>query len=319
MPQGAPSPSAQSAAAVAPTGSPLVTGGAGFAGRHLVELLGVAGGAGAAAAPPRAELDLRDAPAVHAFVAALQPVAIYHLAAFSSPNRSWDQPEDALLPNVEMTLNVLEAARREAPQAVVVLVGSGQVYGEPELPPVGEDTPLAPGNPYALSKATSDMLGAQYAEAFGLRVVRLRPFNHAGPGQDDEYVVSSLCRQIAEAEAAGVAEALLRTGDPESARDFTDVRDVVRAYAAVAALDGGAFNVCSGRATTVAELVEAVSREARVPVRHEVDPARLRAHDARAMRGSNERLATATGWRPEIPLERTVRDTLDWWRGRVSG
>jgi GDP-4-dehydro-6-deoxy-D-mannose reductase len=192
------------------------------------------------------------------------------------------------------------------------------VYGEPETLPMTEELPVAPGNPYAVSKASSELLGRQYAEAFGIRVVCLRPFNHAGPGQSEEYVVASIARQVAAAEVAGEAEAVLRTGNPESARDFTDVRDVVRAYELAAGLEGGTFNVCSGTATTVAELVELASAHARVPVRHEIDESLLRAHDARAMRGANDRLAAATGWRPEIPLERTVADTLDWWRSTLG-
>lgn len=307
----------------------LVTGGGGFAGPHLVELLGrgVPGNGdtdGAVQAQPpirapaSAELDLRDAAAVRALVARLRPATVFHLAAFSSPSESWERPDLGLLTNVEMTLNLLEAVRREAADATVVLVGSGQVYGEPASLPIAEDEPLAPDNPYAVGKAACDMLGRQYGEAFGMRVVRLRPFNHAGPGQRDEYVVSSLARQVAEAEAAGQGEMTLRTGNPESRRDFTDVRDVVRAYALASALDGGAFNVCSGRSTSVAELVELVAEHARIPVRHEVDPARLRSHDARDMCGSPARLAAATGWKPEIPLDRTVGDTLDWWRERLA-
>jgi GDP-4-dehydro-6-deoxy-D-mannose reductase len=295
----------------------LVTGAAGFAGGHLVELLSATGGA-PPVAPPRAELELCDAEAVRAFVAEKQPSAVFHLAAFSSPSSSWEYPEQAVLPNIEMTVNLLEAVRHEARDATVVLVGSGQVYGEPRELPVTEDAPLAPGNPYAVSKAACDVLGGHYAAAFGMRVVRLRPFNHTGPGQEDEYVLSSLARQVAEAEAAGQREAVLRTGDPESARDFTDVRDVVRAYALAAELTDGAFNVCSGRSTSVAELVEAVSSHARIPVRHEVDPARLRANDARTMRGSHDRLTEATGWTPQIPLDVTVRDTLDWWRAQLA-
>ena len=124
---------------------------------------------------------------------------VFHLAAFSSPRLSWEQPPEALLTNVEMTLNLLEAVRAEAPAAAVVLVSSGQVYGAPDALPVTEDAPLAPGNPYAVSKAACDLLGAQYAEAHGMRVVRMRPFNHAGPGQSDEYVLGSLARQVAEA------------------------------------------------------------------------------------------------------------------------
>lgn len=290
----------------------LVTGGSGFAGPYLVDLLG-----DGVAAPSSSELDLGDAAAVRAAVAELKPDAVYHLAAFSSPSQSWERPDQGLLTNLAMTLHLLEAVRHEAPAAAVVLVGSGQIYGDSPALPITEDQPLEPGNPYAVGKAASDMLGRQYAEAFGMRVVRLRPFNHAGPGQRDEYVVSSLARQVAEAEAAGQSEMTLRTGNPESRRDFTDVRDVVRAYTLAAQLDGGAFNVCSGRSASVAELVELVAGHARIPVRHEVDPARLRAHDARDMCGSHDRLTAATGWRPEIPLEQTVGDTLDWWRAQL--
>ncbi len=296
-----------------PTGSSLVTGGRGFAGRHLVKLIG-----DGVHAPSSAELDLCDGAAARAAIAELEPATVFHLAAFSSPSESWEHPDRGLLTNLEMTLSLLEAVRHEAPGATVVLVGSGQVYGEPERLPIDEDEPLAPGNPYAVGKAASDMLGRQYAEAYGMRVVRLRPFNHAGPGQRDEYVVSSLARQVAEAETAGLDEMTLRTGNPEARRDFTDVRDVVRAYALAASLDGGAFNVCSGRSTSVEELVAMVAEHARIPVAHQVDPDRLRAHDARDMCGSHARLTEATGWRPEIALDQTIRDTLDWWRARTA-
>jgi GDP-4-dehydro-6-deoxy-D-mannose reductase len=300
----------------ATTRAPFVTGGSGFAGGHLVEMLGRDGSR--PVAPGRGELDLCDAESVRAFVSRHKPSVVFHLAAFSSPSESWKHPERAVLPNMRMTVNVLEAVRHEAPDATVLLIGSGQVYGEPTELPVTEDAPLAPGNPYAVSKSSCDTLGGQYATAFDMRVIRLRPFNHAGPGQPDEYVVSSLARQVAEAECGGASEVVLRTGDPESARDFTDVRDVVRAYTLAANLDGGAFNVCSGRSTTVAELVELVASHARIPVRHEVDPARLRANDAQTMCGSHDRLTAATGWRPEIPLDQTMRDTLDWWRAQLA-
>lgn len=293
-----------------------MTGGAGFAGRHLVEHLARAGLR--PLAPSRDELDLCDGAAARALVRKTVPDTVFHLAAFSSPTLSWERPREALTQNIEMTLNVLEAVRQEASSARVVLVGSGQVYGEQDRLPVTEDAPLEPGNPYAVSKASCDMLGRQYADAHGMRVVRVRPFNHAGPGQSDEYVLSSLTRQVAEAEVASQAECLLRTGNPESARDFTDVRDVVRAYAMSAEVDSGAYNVCSGSATSVAELVEMVRACARVAVRHEVDPSRLRAHDTPVLYGSSERLTTACGWRPEISLEQTTRDTLDWWRTRAS-
>jgi GDP-4-dehydro-6-deoxy-D-mannose reductase len=192
------------------------------------------------------------------------------------------------------------------------------VYGPPERLPVGEDAALRPQNPYAVSKAACDLLGGQYADANGLHVVRLRPFNHTGPGQSDDYVVGTLTRQVAEAEVAGRDEALVRTGNPDSARDFSDVRDVARAYVAAAALEPGVYNVASGRAVTVRELIELVRAAARIPVRHEVDPARVRAHDVPEVRGSAERLRAATGWAPEIPLERTVADALEAWREELG-
>ena len=151
-----------------------------------------------------------------------------------------------------------------------------------------------------------------------MRIVRTRAFNHAGPGQGDDYVVGTLTRQVAEAEASGAAEVVLRTGNPDSARDFTDVRDVVRAYRAAAGLPPGVYNVCSGRAASVRELVELVSRVSTLPVRHEIDAERVRAHDVPELRGSAERLRAASGWRPEIPLERTVADALEAWRGELA-
>ena len=292
----------------------LVLGGAGFAGSHLVAELS----SEAVAAPSRSELDLTDAAAVRETVAAVQPQNVFHLAAFSSARLSWEQPREAVLSNVEMTLNLLEAVRCEAPEANVVLVGSGQVYETRGPGPVTEATPLDPPSPYAVSKAASDMLGAQYASGHALRVVRLRPFNHAGPGQSDEYVLSTLARQVAEAEVSGTGEAVLRTGDTAAARDFTDVRDVVRAYALATAAEPGVYNVCSGSSTTVVELIDLLRACAAVPIRHEVDPNRLRKHDASAVRGSHERLTAATGWEPAISLQQTVRDTLDWWRGQLA-
>jgi GDP-4-dehydro-6-deoxy-D-mannose reductase len=210
-----------------------VTGGAGFAGSHLVALLPES------AAPTRSELDLLDSSAVTAFVRDLQPRAVVHLAAQASVGRSWQDPGETLRTNLDMTLNLLDAVRREAPGASVLLVGSGEIYGAPGRLPVDEDARLRPQNPYAVSKAACDLLGGQYADAHGMRVVRTRPFNHAGPGQSEEYVVGTLTRQVAEAELAGRDEAVLKVGNLDAARDFTDVRDVVRAYAAAIGLPAG--------------------------------------------------------------------------------
>jgi GDP-4-dehydro-6-deoxy-D-mannose reductase len=290
----------------------FVTGGGGFAGEHLLRLLP------GAVAPSRDDLDLLDAPAVRAAVRETRPATVFHLAALASVKRSWEAPGETLTANLRMTMNLLEAVTAESPEATVLVTGSGEVYGPPERLPVTEEARLRPQNPYAVSKAACDLLAGQYADAFDMHIVRTRAFNHAGPGQGAEYVIGTLTRQVAEAEAAGASAVVLRTGNPDSARDFTDVRDVVRAYRAAAELPAGVYNVCSGRATSVRDLVELVSRVSTLPVSHEVDPERVRAHDVPELRGSAERLRAASGWRPAIPLERTVADALEAWRRELG-
>ena len=294
------------------TGGAFVTGGTGFAGRHLVAELGEG-----VVAPARDELDLLDGEAVRRAIAAAGPARVFHLAAHASVGRSWEEPGAVLHENLAMTLNLLEAVRHEAPDAVVVVASSGEVYGPPERLPVDEAAPLRPQNPYAVSKAACDLLAGQYADAHGLRVVCMRAFNQAGPGQSDDYVVGTITRQVAQAEADGSDTAVVRTGRPDLARDFTDVRDTVRAYVSAAGLPANAYNVCSGRATSVGGIVGLARRATRVEIRHELDPARVRAHDVPEVRGSSERLAEAGGWAPSIPLEQTVADAIDYWRKRL--
>ncbi len=291
-------------------GAAFVTGGSGFVGRHLLAELG-----DGAVAPTRAELDLLDGDAVRRVLADARPVCVYHLAAHASVGRSWEQPAAVLRDNLTMTVNVLEALRQEAPDAVAVVMSSGEIYGPPERLPVDESAPLRPQNPYAVSKAACDLLAGQYADAHGLRVIRMRAFNQAGPGQSDDYVVGTITRQVAEAEAAGGG--VVHTGNPDLARDYTDVRDTVRAYVAAVGLPARAYNVCSGRSATVAEIVEHARRAARAEIRHEVDPSRVRAHDVAEVRGSPGLLTETSGWSPAIPLEQTVADALDYWRARL--
>ncbi|HYH58756.1 MAG TPA: GDP-mannose 4,6-dehydratase [Thermoleophilaceae bacterium] len=295
-------------------GPTLVTGAGGFAGRHLLAHLEDRGER--VIGPSSAELDLRDAAAVRERVREAAPERVYHLAALASVARSWQDPARTLADNQAMTLNLLEAVRLEAPGAQVVLVSSGELYGAPRALPVDEDAPLAPENPYAVSKAAGDLLGGVYASAHGLAIVRARPFNHAGPGQSDDYVVGTLTRQIARAEAAGENSVLLRTGNPDSGRDFTDVRDVVRAYALLAGAAPGIYNVASGRTQTVRGLIEALRELTELDIRHEVDPERLRARDVPEICGSARRLEEATGWKPEISLRQTLADTLAAWRAQ---
>jgi GDP-4-dehydro-6-deoxy-D-mannose reductase len=298
------------------TGPPLVTGGGGFAGSHLVALLAEQGEE--PAAPPRSEVDLLDPEAARAALRRLQPGTIFHLAGLASVSRAWEEPREVLQRNLGMTLNLLEAARAERIEAPLLLVCSGEAYGPPERLPITEDAPLRPQNPYAVSKAACDLLGGQYADSYGLRVVRARPFNHAGPGQSEDFVVGTLTRQVAEAELEGRERCVLRMGNLDSARDFTDVRDVVRAYAYAIELEPGAYNVCSGRSVQVRELVGLLQAAAEIEVDVEVDPERVRANEVPDIQGSAEKLRAATGWQPEIPLERTVADALAAWRERLA-
>jgi GDP-4-dehydro-6-deoxy-D-mannose reductase len=277
----------------------VVTGAAGFAGGHLVDAC-TAGGDDVVGLT-RPACDLRDAEGTRTAIAAARPDVVYHLAARAHVGESWRDPRGTLSDNVAMTLNVLEAVRTEAPDALVLAVASGEIYGTPERLPIDETAPLRPQNPYAVSKASADLLASFYADAHALRVVRVRAFNHAGPGQDASFAISSFARQAAEG-----AQRIV-TGNPETRRDYTDVRDVVRAYRLLAERgEPGVFNVCSGRATSTAELVAMLGREC--------DGAEPRPNEVMELRGSYERLRAATGWEPEIPLEQTVRDTLTWWR-----
>ena len=200
----------------------------------------------------------------------------------------------------------------------MVAVSSGEVYGPPAALPVDESAPLRPQNPYAVSKAASDLLAGFYADAHGLRVVRPRPFNHAGPGQPPIYALASFARQVAAGLEAGEDPIRVVTGNPDARRDFTDVRDVVRAYRMLA--DAGAplvANVCSGRSWSARELIAGLARAAGAEIEHVVDPALVRAHEVMEIRGSAERLRAATGWEPEIPLETTLADTVAWWREEI--
>jgi GDP-4-dehydro-6-deoxy-D-mannose reductase len=301
----------------------LVTGGTGFAGGHLVEHCRAAGDDVVTVARGEAgdlRADLLDAAAARQAVAATRPDAVYHLAAQAHVGRSWEDPAATLRDNLALAANVLDAVRAEAPAAVVIVVSSGEVYGPPAALPVDESAELRPQNPYAVSKAATDLLARFYADAHGLRLARPRAFNHAGPGQEPAYAIASFARQVALG-PTGDGPVVVRTGNADTRRDYTDVRDMVRAYRLLAlglaaghVEPGAAFNVCSGRTASAAELVAALAEAAGVTVEHVVDRALVRAHEVREIRGSAERLRAATGWEAEIPLATTLRDTIEWWR-----
>ena len=295
----------------------LITGAGGFAGGHLAAYCRGCGD-DVAEASRRSGADLRDAGAARAAVEDARPDVVYHLAARAHVGESWEDPGRYLADNLAMTLNVLEAVRAEAPGATVVAVASGELYGAPESLPVDERAPLRPQNPYAVSKASADLLAGLYADAHGLRVIRPRAFNHAGPGQEPIYAIASFSRQAAEAAERGEDPIRFRTGNPDTRRDYTDVRDVVRAYRLLAErAEPGVYNVCSGRSTSAGELLAMLAAAAGAGLDHRVDPELVRAHEVMEVRGDPGRLRAATGWEPEIPLERTLADTVAWWRERL--
>lgn len=308
----------------------LVTGAAGFVGSHLVPALAAAGARvhGAGSERPRgplpldtwADCDLLDPASITAVVVGARPDAVIHLAGQSSAGRSFERPEETFRVNALGTWHLLEAVRRERPRARVVFVGSGDVYGpQPEGTAVGEDAPLHPGSPYALSKAAADAYARGAHELHGLDVVRTRSFAHTGPGQDVRFVVPSWARQIAEIEA-GRAEAVIRVGNLEVVRDLSDVRDVARAYLLLLAHGrcGGVYNVCRGEGIRLSAVLERLRARARRELRVEIDPARMRPADLGYLVGDPARIRRDTGWHPERSLDATLEDVLDHARHGVT-
>jgi GDP-4-dehydro-6-deoxy-D-mannose reductase len=295
----------------------LITGGSGFAGSWLARACADAGDE--IVSLSREQADLGDAGEAHRAVAETAPDVVYHLAAQAHVGRSWEDPMGTLSGNLAMAVNVFDAVRHEAPAATLVAVASGEVYGPPAALPVDETAELRPQNPYAVSKASADLLARFYGDAHKLRVIRPRPFNHAGPGQDPAYAIASFARQMAAGLERGDDPVTIRTGNPDTRRDYTDVRDVVRAYRMLA--DGGepgpAYNVCSGRVASAADLVRMLGEGCGVEVVHEIDRSLVRGHEVMEIRGTFARLHAATGWEPQIPLVSTLADTVAWWRAQL--
>jgi GDP-4-dehydro-6-deoxy-D-mannose reductase len=293
----------------------LVTGAAGFVGRQLVPRLANAGWHVDAY---DLDLDVRDRDAIEACVARCAPDAIVHLAGQTSVGASLAQPEETARVNFLGAHALLEAAQRRAPRARLLLVGSGEQYGPgaPGAPPFSEATAMHPRSPYARSKACADLLAAHYA-AHGLDVVRVRAFNHTGPGQSDAFVCPSFARQAAEI-AAGSREPVLRVGNLESRRDFLDVDDVLAAYVSLLErrTPPGAYNVASGVGRRIGDVLQTQLALAGIAPRIEIDPARLRPADASV--GDASRLRAATGWQPRVAFELTLRRLLDHWKARLA-
>jgi GDP-4-dehydro-6-deoxy-D-mannose reductase len=302
--------------------SALVTGAAGFVGRHVVPALAAAGARvhGLGNEPPRATLplagwhaaDLGDLEGMIAAVAAAAPAFVVHLAGQPSAGRSFEQPVETFRVNALGTWQLLQAVQAAAPQARVLVIGTGEVYGpQPAGSRVREDAPFRPVSPYALSKAAADAF-AEIAARDGLDVVRTRSFAHAGAGQDARFAVPSWAQQIAAIER-GAAEPVIRVGNLEVTRDLSDVRDVARAYVALLerGRSGAAYNVCRGEGVTLTAVLDGMLRLARTPVRVEVDPARLRPVDVPYLVGDPAAIGRDAGWRGETAFATTLAAVLD--------
>ncbi|MDQ2864991.1 MAG: GDP-mannose 4,6-dehydratase [Candidatus Eremiobacteraeota bacterium] len=299
----------------------LVTGASGFAGRYLVAELRREGydvlACGGPADGEFFPLDLLDASTIRAALDVSAPQFVFHLAAQTFVPDALASPMSTYMTNVRGTVNVLEAVRGfglacgHTPR--VVFVSSAEVYGRqpPDASPLREITPLSPANPYAASKAAGEMIVLGEARSFGIDVVIARAFNHIGPGQDERFAVANFARQLA-AIAAG-AQPVMLVGNLDARRDFCDVRDIVRAYAMLAkdGVQGETYNVCSGIARSIRDVLRELIIVAHVPVEVREDPDRMRPSDVPFFVGDNAKLRAATSWEPSIPFQRSIRDIYE--------
>jgi GDP-4-dehydro-6-deoxy-D-mannose reductase len=310
----------------------FITGATGFAGRHLMALLppleNIVYGT-AYPQPPHPEeknilhLDLRSERDVFEAVKQAQPQWVFHLAAISNVGTSWAKKRETLETNVMGTFHLFEALKKFAPEARVLFVSSSDIYGfspgskgaAPET--FAEDDPFHLASPYALTKFSGELMAGFYSRWEGLDIIIVRPFPHTGPGQSPDFVCSDWARQVIQIER-GSQEPVIRVGNLEAQRDFTDVRDTVRAYILLVqkGRKGEVYNVCRGRGVALREILEILISSALKKVRVEQDPERLRKVDIPCLIGDNRKIKAETGWEPQVPLETTLAELLDYWRVR---
>ena len=303
----------------------LLLGATGFAGRHFREAAGEAGhrlvGTSRSGSGADLSCDLLDPRSLQRALAEAEPDLVVNLAGSASVASSWSRPAGVFAVNAAGVLNLLEAVR-EAGSPYVLCVSSAEVYGDPAARslPLHEDLPTSPVSPYGASKAAMEVVCGQYSRSRGLRIGVVRSFNQIGPGQAAEFAVSGLARQVAEAEAAGAGQAQLAVGNAEAARDFVDVRDGARALLAVAEGElTGVFNVCSGEAVPLRRVIDGLAEATALSLAVRDAPELARPADPSTVFGDAGRLRGATGWRPEVALQRSLADVLDWWRGQLAG
>lgn len=306
----------------------LIIGGAGFVGAYLIRELSTAGAEVHATCLPSESitencfthtLDIMDIGSISALLAEVAPDVIFHLAAQSSVAVSWKKPQLTANINVVGSINVLEAVRAAEKKDIrIIMIGTGEEYGfiREGACPLSEDEPLNPGNIYAATKACQEMISRIYVRAYDMDIVMVRAFNHSGPAQSDIFVISDFCRQIAEIEK-GMHPPEIRVGNLSAMRDFTDVRDVVRAYRLLAekGTRGRVYNIGRGRAVKIQYILDTALSFSDTEISVTNDPARMRASDTPLIEPDVSLVHGDTGWKAEITMEQTIRDTLDYWRG----
>ena len=309
----------------------LIIGAAGFVGGYLIKELASAGWEVHATCLPSEKtegectvhtLDILDGDGVKAIFDEIQPDIVYHLAAQSSVALSWKKPQLTAEVNVIGTINVLEAARDAVKKDMrIVLIGSGEEYGyiRQDACPLSEDEVLRPGNIYAATKACQGMLGEIYARAYKMDIVMVRAFNHSGPAQAEIFVISDFCKQAAEIEN-GMREPVISVGNLEAMRDFTDVRDVVRAYRLLGekGRSGQVYNVGRGRAVKIQYILDTIISYAETNITVRRDEKRMRASDIPIIEPDVSKIYADTSWKAEITVEDTIKDTLDYWRTKIK-
>ncbi|MBI2034370.1 MAG: GDP-mannose 4,6-dehydratase [Candidatus Levybacteria bacterium] len=313
----------------------LITGITGFAGSHLAELLLKKGYEVYGTTRPRSktdnidhikrkmnlrDADLLDSHSLYTILSDIKPDFIFHLAAQSFVQSSWASPANTMEMNAVGSVHLFEAVRRARIDPIIQIACSSEEYGmvySNEVP-VKEENQLRPLSPYAVSKVAMDYLGYQYHQSYGIKIVRTRGFNHTGPRRGEVFVTSNFAKQIAEIEK-GLKEPLLEVGNLEAQRDWTDVRDMVRAYLlSVQKCEyGEVYNICSEKTVRVKDMLDLLLSFSKVKVDVIQDSMRIRPSDVPILLGDCTKFKKATGWKPEIPFKKTIKDLLDYWRERV--